>query len=672
MVARLTLSTLLLFQISFLLTAQNVGINTTIPTAPLHVVRNVSSSGPKLNHVMAILESDEESFIQLSNPENIATGILSGDRLTPIRSGILFNGDSSILFKTGGDISRMFLSNKGRVGINTLSPLAQLHIQDSSVLFTGPFPPPPAPSSPPISGPGTRMMWYSDKAAFRAGTVNSSNWDANNVGVYTTGLGFDVKADGIASTAIGAYATASGLSSMALGNSCQATGDFSTAFTWTKAKPYASFVVGAFNDTTCLSPTAWNPNDPLFIIGNGSSYDVRNNAMTVLKNGRTGINTPNPQSMFHVVRNGTSGGPYPANIMATFESNTTSFIHLTHPNNAYTGILSGNQETAIRSGILFDIDSALVFRSGGNFTKMKLSKQGYLGINTFLPKTLLHIVRSGASGGPLHANALATLESIGTGYIQFSQNNNAEAGILSGNANTEIRSGLVFGVDSSLYLRSGGNFNRLAINKDGDIGIGTISPKAKLHVKDGSSGVSSYSDAAAAIFESTANTFIQLASPASQSTGIIASDPVSSTRGGIYFTNLSTIDFNTAGNGTPRMRIDATGKVGIGTTTPEALMEVNGTFLLGSNGSSLDKVLQFSTLIDLPSIPAGGSYTASFSHALITASGTAHVSPINGLADGLIIAYARNTLNAVLVTFTNVTSSSINPPFETFFSTVIQ
>ncbi|MBK8078815.1 MAG: hypothetical protein IPK25_00110 [Saprospiraceae bacterium] len=39
------------------------------------------------------------------------------------------------------------------------------------------------PGNPPVSGAGTRMMWYPDKGAFRAGTISSDHWDKDNVGV---------------------------------------------------------------------------------------------------------------------------------------------------------------------------------------------------------------------------------------------------------------------------------------------------------------------------------------------------------------------------------------------------------------------------------------------------------------------------------------------------------
>jgi hypothetical protein len=81
----------------------------------------------------------------------------------------------------------------------------------------------------PASGPGTRMMWYPFKAAFRAGRVTSDGWDDANVGQYSTALGIDVKASGLGSTALGSGAQAEGAQSTALGFGTRAAGANSTA-----------------------------------------------------------------------------------------------------------------------------------------------------------------------------------------------------------------------------------------------------------------------------------------------------------------------------------------------------------------------------------------------------------------------------------------------------------
>src|SRR5690348_17035476 len=78
----------------------------------------------------------------------------------------------------------------GRVGINTTTPSAMLHVKDSAVVFTGATTLPVTPGNPPVSGAGTRMMWYPDKAAFRVGKIVSNYWDKDSIGDYSFAGGF--------------------------------------------------------------------------------------------------------------------------------------------------------------------------------------------------------------------------------------------------------------------------------------------------------------------------------------------------------------------------------------------------------------------------------------------------------------------------------------------------
>ncbi len=64
---------------------------------------------------------------------------------------------------------------------------------------------------------GTRMVWYPNKSAFRAGGVGGSQWDDTNIGNYSMALGTDVTASGVASFAVGQEATASGDNAFAFG-----------------------------------------------------------------------------------------------------------------------------------------------------------------------------------------------------------------------------------------------------------------------------------------------------------------------------------------------------------------------------------------------------------------------------------------------------------------------
>jgi hypothetical protein len=200
-----------------------------------------------------------------------------------------------------------------RTGIGTTNPLARLHVADSAVVFTGASTLPGSPANPPVSGPGTRMMWYPDKAAFRAGQSYNNEWSKDRIGTHSFAAGFGPEANGASSVAMGYGSTASGFAATAFGNS-RAAGDVSTSFGQsnanapyafstgegtfassraaasfgylTKAKSMYSLVAGQFNDTTTANS--------LFEVGNGTADNNRRNALTVLTNGNVGIGNKAP------------------------------------------------------------------------------------------------------------------------------------------------------------------------------------------------------------------------------------------------------------------------------------------------------------------------------------------------------------------------------------------
>lgn len=191
----------------------------------------------------------------------------------------------------------------GFTGIGTTTPAAMLHVADSAVLFTGPTTVPDITTyPPPAQGAGTRMMWYPQKAAFRAGSTFSNEWDFNNIGKYSFASGYSTKASGLFSTAMGYGPIASGDYSTAIGVVTIASGSISTAMgVQTRAKSFIETVVGSYNtDYTPLSTTEWAAADRLFTIGNGDDYDATSDAMVVLKNGNTGIGTSTPTYKLHI------------------------------------------------------------------------------------------------------------------------------------------------------------------------------------------------------------------------------------------------------------------------------------------------------------------------------------------------------------------------------------
>jgi hypothetical protein len=81
----------------------------------------------------------------------------------------------------------------------------------------------------PVEGSGTRLVWYPQKAAFRAGSISGTQWDDANIGAYSVAIGQDVRASGDNATAFGLRSIAAQVSSFAAGEDNTASGAASVA-----------------------------------------------------------------------------------------------------------------------------------------------------------------------------------------------------------------------------------------------------------------------------------------------------------------------------------------------------------------------------------------------------------------------------------------------------------
>ncbi|MDB4917171.1 MAG: hypothetical protein JWM95_4815 [Gemmatimonadetes bacterium] len=81
----------------------------------------------------------------------------------------------------------------------------------------------------PAEGAGTRLMWYPQKGAARAGYVSGTQWDDANIGYFSFAAGENVRASGDNATAFGLRTTAAQVSSFAAGEDNTASGAASVA-----------------------------------------------------------------------------------------------------------------------------------------------------------------------------------------------------------------------------------------------------------------------------------------------------------------------------------------------------------------------------------------------------------------------------------------------------------
>ncbi len=332
------------FSLPVFISAQNVGINTINPQATLDVRGNQRFGGATQYLSYDSLSGKVEwrnSYLYVPVSQALMKHSAAADGLFYNNSGGV-NGQMEYRDASGNPVFYTNFTNgygyfKSRLGIATINPLAGLHVADSSVLFSASGTVPFIPETPPIQGEGRRMMWYSNKAAFRAGYVNSSNWDKDSIGNYSVALGYNTKASGTVSIAMGINTTASGFNSTAMGyfttasgyNSTAmgyfttasstsstatgyvttAAGDYATAMGFfaiasgyastamgagTIAKSNSEMALGSFNTDYSPISADWYPTDRLFGVGNGVSSQSRSDALVILKNGNTGIGNSTP------------------------------------------------------------------------------------------------------------------------------------------------------------------------------------------------------------------------------------------------------------------------------------------------------------------------------------------------------------------------------------------
>jgi hypothetical protein len=109
------------------------------------------------------------------------------------------------------------------IGNNLMAGSEKLRVTGGGLLIDG------AVGAAPVAGAGARLMWTPSKYALRAGEVTGTQWDAANIGDWSTAFGLDVKASGAASFAACRGATATGDVSCALGDGTESEASYSTA-----------------------------------------------------------------------------------------------------------------------------------------------------------------------------------------------------------------------------------------------------------------------------------------------------------------------------------------------------------------------------------------------------------------------------------------------------------
>ncbi len=399
-----------------------------------------------------------------------ALNTASGDGAFALGRSMTVSGDYSFgvnVSTTGATLSQAstIALMGGNVGVGTTSPLFKLTI-DGGIYSTGTF---NAGETLSYSGAGTRMIWYPRKAAFRAGNVDSTQWNDANIGTYSVAFGEDTEASGdhgstafgtgsiasgdYGSAAFGSWTEASGQSSAAFNIATIASGNYSTAFgnttvasgmtatafgNGTTASGYISTVFG--NSMTVSGDYSFGVN-----VG-ASASPVLSQANTIaLMGGNVGIGTTSPQYRLTVAGDLAVTGTI--RVGDTMASGTYGQILMSTGTGATwmsTSSLGLGAGTVTGSGTSTEI----AFWSGTNSLSSSSSlywnnTTGKLGINNSNPEFALTIGNDGGiiATGTYGSGTILTTAGAGTRMIWYPYGAAFRAGIIDGTQWNEFNIG---------------------------------------------------------------------------------------------------------------------------------------------------------------------------------------------------------------------------------------
>jgi hypothetical protein len=476
--------------------------------------------------------------------------------------------------------------------------------------------------------------------------VGANGWASISSGYYSKAsggesiaIGYQVEASGYTSVAFGNQSLAGGTASAAFGNLTEASapnsfaaGDYTLAYgnasfamgTGVTANALSSAVFGAFNRVDSASTTAWVNSDALFLLGNGTSDSLRSNALMVQKDGIVNL-YPFGSTSASIVLNpkGTPSITVGGQKVVTADSSGSLAIGARNPTvptdrkaieinaggygapAAYNTASNGDKLILFRDAaasydgtIGVGSSADMWFKSsgtgGGMFrwytgsavtNSMVLDANGRLGIGTTAPSTPLHVFST--TSAEIRAQTSGT--TLATAGIN----------LVGGNAGADWwmltnRGDLTSAASSLAFFKSSGTAGtKMVITDGGNVGIGTTSPSLHLMVGAGTgaetigiNGGTGNAEGGGIAIQQAGATIGSLGNAARLIGGgtsqAFRMQSQNSNNIEIVTVMSNPIIFGT-GNA-ERIRIDASGNLGVGTSSPSAKLEVAGTVKFAKQG----------------------------------------------------------------------------------------
>lgn len=467
-----------------------------------------------------------------------------------------------------------FIITNNRIGITTLNPTFALTLgTDGGIFSQGTL----ASGTTLTDQTGTMLIWYPKKAAFRAGSVDGTQWTAANIGNYSIAQGHNVLASGESSVALGNAASAEGQYAMALGDHISASGN-------------QSVIVGRYNDAAAR---------PIFAVGVGAAEGTRANAITVSQNGYIGIGTTAPISLLQIYA----------------PDSSVASLNITGASNGAAQLYMGKSLTA-GGGITFNSAARMTFykRYSGTDTEVFSydSNTGYTRFNSRVGFKNLTPAYDVDVTGTLNASEALLVN--GTRVLVITTRLNSLNQLATDNGNMIVANGLDFSSKTPAETRTNLSLSDQDTVRFKALGLNVDTVYGELHVKSTDQDVllvtqnrlaigvfqpSHTPQALLHIHNDTANDHILVSGTrpslkfanaidgsalASMGLASAANDFINGTvAGDLVISALSTgknIVF--ASSNSEAMRINGNGYLGIGESNPQSKFVVRGNVAIGT------------------------------------------------------------------------------------------
>jgi hypothetical protein len=286
--------------------------------------------------------------------------------------------------------------------------------------------------------------------------------------------------------------------------------------------------------------------------------------------GKLGIGTTAPLRQFEVSNAGQAVTRFHSNSAAN--GSVLELMNSTAGNNML-GALNFNDAISTPGQVAYHATNGLTLRSGWT-ERMRLDVNGNVGIGTTAPASRLQVSANSAGYAPNAASVL-TVENSGAAYSSI-LSGTGETGVLFGASADPQNGGIIYNptwLPNGMSLRTGGNATQMSINSAGDVTVanGASWTGMKLGV------IHSSTSAGLGVRNTNPAGWSGLVSFNSTSTGgsVLGFGNSGHALANLGFTGTTTAHpFVVLTSNVERVRVDAFGSVGIGTTTPGRKLDV--------------------------------------------------------------------------------------------------